>query len=294
MNKAIHQSVLLAETIEALQIQPSKWYIDATFGRGGHTREIINSGGNVIAFDVDHQAIEFGQTEFSEQISNGNLVLVRENFDQLKKVVSDWQKKNPDQEISGVLFDFGTSADQLLNQDRGFSFSGNAELDMRMDTRLGVKAKDLLAVLPEKQLTELFLETGGESQARSIAKAIATQRKKHPIVTSKDLSNLISRVKPMRGGKLHPATKVFQALRIAVNTELASIETALPIALELIKKGTLVTISFHEGEDRIAKNVLKKAEQDGHGELLPLVKPSPTEIEENPRARSAKMRVFKK
>ncbi len=163
----MHQPVLLEQSIEALTVEPGKWYVDATFGRGGHTHSILKKKGNVIAFDFDREAITFGRQQFASFIQNKQLFLVRENFTHLKEIVS----KFTDQcQVSGILFDFGTSSNQLLNESRGFSFNSNTELDMRMDDRLGVKAKDLLAIAPEKQLQMIFSEYGGETQAKQIAK----------------------------------------------------------------------------------------------------------------------------
>lgn len=290
---AMHQPVLLKEAINALDIKKGEWYIDGTFGRGGHTQEIVKRGGNVIAFDVDHEAVEFGQHIFEDFIKEKKLIIVRENFNKLTEV----QKWFETGSISGVIFDFGTSVDQLKNQERGFSFETDAELDMRMDTRLGVKAKDLLAILPENQLAQLFWQEGGESHAKRIAKEIASVRKSTPIVTTAQLVAVVNRVKRSRTGKLHPATKVFQALRIATNMELDNIRQGLPQALDVLQAGgRIVTISFHEGEDRIVKQSFKQWEERGLGKSVtkkPII-PTEDEMRKNPRSRSAKLRVFRK
>ncbi|HEX7017444.1 MAG TPA: 16S rRNA (cytosine(1402)-N(4))-methyltransferase RsmH [Patescibacteria group bacterium] len=288
---AKHQPVMLQEAVDALNVEANAWYVDATFGRGGHTQEILSRGGKVIAFDVDQQAIEYGQSKFADQITEGKLKLVRENFDRLESTL------DRDQKISGILFDFGTSVDQLTDDERGFSFDSDAPLDMRMDNRLGVTAADLLNVLPEKQLADLFIEFGGEHQARSIAKAIVQNREKgQPLTTTRGLADLIIRTKGRREA-LHPATKVFQALRIAVNSELDAIEAALPQAWNILQPGgRIVTIAFHEGEDRPVKHILKKWVAEGKGTIItdkPLT-PSPAEVATNPRARSAKLRIFEK
>jgi 16S rRNA (cytosine1402-N4)-methyltransferase len=290
MTTALHQSVMLEEAINGLDVQPDSWYIDGTFGRGGHTKAILEKGGNVIAFDVDHQAIEYGQQQFEKEIEQGCLILIRENFDHLQAEIQKLQQENRIGEISGVLFDFGTSVDQLLDKERGFSFDSDAELDMRMDNRLGVKAKDLLAVLPEKQLAELFLNEGGEKFAKPIAKKIVDRRSQKPITTTKELANLVEKVKQRRG-KLHPATKVFQALRIAVNTELTSIKTVLPQAFAVLDTGNIVAISFHEGEDRLVKRFFKQLEEEQQIKEQTLRQPSETEINTNPRSRSARLRI---
>ncbi|MCB9812810.1 MAG: 16S rRNA (cytosine(1402)-N(4))-methyltransferase RsmH [Pseudomonadales bacterium] len=288
-----HITVLLNEATKALQVKKNHWYIDATFGRGGHTQKILEEGGKVIAFDVDQEAIEFGKKMFGSSIKPGNLILVRENFANISSIISSLREDGQIEDIDGILFDFGTSTQQLKSNERGFSFEGDGELDMRMDNRLGVKAKDLLALIPTNQLEELFREFGGENDARRIAKAI--KNSPHPITTTKELSNLIINIKGRQQGKLHPATKVFQALRIAVNTEIENIMMVLPQALELLNsEGRIVTIAFHEGEDREVKNTFKLWEQEEKGENLsknPII-PTNEEIKGNSRSRSAKMRIF--
>jgi len=285
-----HISVLLAEAVAALQVKENMWYIDATFGRGGHTREILVQGGKVIAFDVDQDAITYGKEMFAQEIENKTLILIRSNFEKIKSEVENI-------EIHGVLFDFGVSSPQLESHKRGFSFQFDADLDMRMDDRLGVKAKDLLVVLSEKQLAEIFFRYGGEENSRKIAKAIVLARQNKKIDTVSDLVEIIERNKGGRRGHLHPATKIFQALRIAVNGELESIEKAIPDAEQMIVSGgRIVTISFHEGEDRIIKQVFKDWEHAGKGQMITkdVIKPSLEEELKNPRARSAKMRIYEK
>lgn len=295
---AVHQSVMLTEALEQLQPQADHWYLDATFGRGGHTRAILATGAKVIAFDVDQDAITYGQTAFAAELEAGRLILIRANFDQLAREVSQLVAEHKLTEIHGALFDFGTSVDQLIAPDRGFSFNQDSPLDMRLDQRLGVTAADLLAVLSERQLTELFIRLGGEREARAIAKAI-TQQRTHgqlaEIQTTQGLANLISRVKRQPSHHLNPATKVFQALRIAVNSELDVIRTGLQqVVSVLTAPARVVTIAFHEGEDRIVKQQFNEWQKAGHGEVLtkhPLT-PSSSELELNNRARSAKLRAF--
>ena len=291
-----HITVMLTDAVEALQIKSGQWYIDGTFGRGGHTQEILNAGGNVIAFDFDKQAIEYGQEKFADEIKNGQLILIRENFSHLADTVLTFKEKHSISKISGILFDFGTSTEQLTSKERGFSFEGDGPLDMRMDQRLGVQAKDLLAIIPEKQLAELFSVMGGERDAKRIARAI--KKSPEPITTIEQLRKVILQNKHVKKNqKIHPATKVFQALRIAVNTELDNIIEMIPQALNLLENnGRIVTIAFHEGEDRIIKHTFKNWESRNLGYLTtkkPL-SPSDAEQEKNPRSRSAKMRVFVK
>lgn len=295
--KTKHITVLLKEAIEYLKVKKNSWYVDATLGGGGHTKEILDKGGKVIAFDFDQSAIDAGEERFKSEIESKQLILVKKNFTQLEETLNSLQKEHSIKQISGILFDFGTSTDQLMNTDRGFSFLGEGDLDMRMDQTLGVKAKDLLTLLSEKQLMEVFFHYGGENEAKKIAKAIVSNRKNGIFIkTNKDLAEVIKSVKKSQN-RSHPATKVFQALRIVVNDELNNIETSLPQAFNSLKKGgRLITISFHEGEDRIAKITFKAWQEQGVATLItkkPVV-PSEEAIKENPRCRSAKMRIIEK
>jgi 16S rRNA (cytosine1402-N4)-methyltransferase len=294
-NQALHTPVMLTEAIAGLNIKKGAWYIDATFGRGGHTRKMIDLGANVIGLDHDQEAITFGAEHFAEELQAKQLLLLRHNFANLSKAVSEAKEQlNSPIEIYGVLFDFGTSVDQLTSQDRGFSFTGNGPLDMRMDDRLGVTAAQLLAVLSEAQLSETFRNYGGEEAARAIAKAIVAERSRQPIETTQQLVQLISKIKRRRD-RIHPATKVFQALRMVVNSEIDNIEQGLPQALQVLaKQGVIVTIAFHEGEDRIVKHTFKKWALEEKGTAYPLIKPSVEEINTNPPSRSAKLRIFEK
>lgn len=301
MMNAAHISVLVSEAIEALRIQPGRWYVDATFGRGGHTQAILDQGGKVVGFDFDEETIDRGRRRFSEALEANTLILVRENFDKLAEKLSKLAKTGSITfPVSGILFDLGTSTDQLMSAERGLSFENEAaQLDMRLDNRLGVKASDLLKILSQKQLSEVFWELGGEEQANRIAKAIVKARETDPakLETVGSLVTLIMANKPRRFGKLHPATKVFQALRIAVNDELDNLSRALPQALEsLAPKGRIVTIAFHEGEDRPVKHAFAQWEEQGRGTRItkkPL-SPSEAELRTNPRSRSAKLRIFER
>lgn len=258
-----HIPVLLNEVIAALEVKPGEKYIDCTYGGGGHFRAIQEAGGIVLGIDQDPEA----------------QAPVHGNFAHLKEIAD----KVPFSGISGVLFDLGVSSHQLETDYRGFSFKrgGLAKLDMRMDQTTGLTAADLINAGGEKELANLFFKYGEERFARAIAREI----KKTKIETTDDLAKAILRVRHTKD-RTHPATRVFQALRIAVNDELNSLEAALPQALELLKPGgKLAVISFHSLEDRIVKNFMKKSL---------LIRPTEQEIKNNPRARSGKLRVMEK
>lgn len=287
-----HIPVLLQESIDLLQVADGETYIDATFGRGGHTSEILSRGGSVIAFDHDRQAIEYGHRHFVQSIEAKRLALIHENFDTLSAQVPQALHGR----ISGVLADFGVSSPQLDEPARGFSFQEDAPLDMRMDDRLSVRASDLVNALGMSELVLLFEKYAGEHHAKRIAQGIVTERKKGPILTTRQLADCIERV-VHREGKLHPATKVFQALRIAVNDELHAIDRFLPQAFDLLAPGKrLVTIAFHEGEDRLVKEFINMLENEQ--KAVPCTKKpldaSQEEIERNPRSRSARVRAVQK
>ncbi|MDA1079317.1 MAG: 16S rRNA (cytosine(1402)-N(4))-methyltransferase RsmH [bacterium] len=289
-----HQTVFLNESIELLNLEPGKVVVDATFGTGGHTQALLDQQSTVIAFDWDADAITRGSTRFQSEISQKKLFLVHESFSKLAQEV-ERITINENLAVSGVLFDFGTSTEQLMSAERGFSFVGDGPLDMRMDTRLAVMAKDILALVPEKQLELLFREFGGEIHARAIAKAI--KQSPVPITTTAQLAECVLKVNHRRSGGIHPATKVFQALRIAVNGELSEIQLALPQAFDVLEKGgRIVSIAFHEGEDRIVKQQFAQWEACNKARKLQkkAVQPSEAELKDNPRARSAKLRGIEK
>ncbi len=288
-----HQPVMLAEAIEMLSVKPRHWYIDATFGRGGHTKKILSLGGLVLALDFDQEAIEFAQDNFSTEINEGKLIIARANFTEIETI---WRKEANLKDIrpQGILFDFGTTSDQLLSPTRGFSFESDAPLDMRMDHRLGVTAADFLQVLSEKELTTIFRNLGGESYAQPIARKI---KQTSPVTTTRQLAEIATKSKPPNRGHLHPATKIFQALRIIVNSEISNLEQAVPVAFSLLNlKGRLVTLAFHEGEDRFVKQYFKSLESKSQVRLLTpkSLTPSPEEIIQNPRSRSTKLRAIEK
>lgn len=276
-----------------LNIQPNGWYIDATFGRGGHTGIMLERGANVIAFDHDLEAIQYGQQAFANEITAGRLILVNTNFAELGSSPELISKT-----ILGILFDFGVNSAQLDSARRGFSFQEDGPLDMRMDMRLGVTARDLVNALGKKELYQLLTTFAQEYRARDIVDAILRARTNKPIETTRELAQIVERAIGQREtSHLHPATKTFMALRLAVNDELGSIERALPTALDTVADGgRIVTISFHEGEDRLVKHAMRSWQENDRGEALTKkpMEPSEQEIRDNPRSRSAKLRTFQK
>lgn len=288
-----HRSVLLQEAIDALNVQTGKQYIDATLGGGGHTFEILQRGGKVLGIDVDTEALTHVTKKIKEQkgINQEHVILVRGNFREIDQLA----KQHGFETVAGILFDLGVSSYHLDKPERGFSFRRSGPLDMRMDDRLGVTAKDLLHALGRRELQEVFLKFGEEYKAAAIAKAIIARRAEKPIETTTELADIIRSVYRVSGEGIDPATKVFQALRIVVNDELYALEEVLPKAVSLLQPGgRLVVISFHSLEDRIVKESFVSFEKKGLGKILtkkPLV-PTISEQEKNRRSRSAKLRIF--
>lgn len=294
-----HQAVFLHQAVEQLQVKPNVWYLDATFGAGGHSREIMKQGSKVVAFEYDQATYDAIKPEFQEFIDQGQLVLLNHNFAKLKKVVRALPDFGPDFRFAGALFDLGTNSDQLMSGARGLSVNQSGPLDMRLDQNLAITARDLLLVLSEKQLTQLFFEAGGELEGRKIAHTIVHYRQKHgndAFADATELSDLVKKTKRQHG-HLHPATKVFQALRLAVNGEIDNLQAALPQAFALLQPGArLVTIAFHEGEDRPIKQFFQELVDSEQALLLtkkPLM-PDDDELARNPRSRSAKLRIIEK
>jgi len=289
-----HVSVFLKEAVDALNVQAGEKYIDATFGGGGHSSEIAKRGGEVLGIDVDEDAIlnyEKDKTKH-EGVVTKRIRVIQGNFANIIAIA----KNNGFSPVAGIVFDLGVSSHQFDTADRGFSFQKDSALDMRMDMGLTVKASDLVNGLTKKELVMLFERYGEEHFARKIADAIVEARNRRPIVSTMDLSQVIERAVGRRE-KIHPATRVFQALRIAVNDELHSLETGLRDAISLLERdGTLAVISFHSLEDRIVKRAFLEFAEQGLGVVetgKPLV-PGDQEVQENQRARSAKLRIFKK
>jgi 16S rRNA (cytosine1402-N4)-methyltransferase len=304
----MHIPVLLKETSELLDVREGGKYIDATLGLGGHSLEILKRGGRVLGIDADEGSLEEARGLVKSAVPSAHatskIQLVQGNFKDIKKIASE----NDFVPCDGVLFDLGMSSWQLERSGRGFSFQRDEPLDMRMDKSLAVTAADLLNGLNSYELEKLFKKYGEEQSAGRIASAVARARSLNPLKKTGDLVKIVEGVKGGRG-KLHPATKVFQALRIAVNDEINNLRSALPQAFEVLRRpastrgafrreagGRLAVISFHSLEDREVKRFFKDLGRAGAGSAVTEkpVTPSAGEIKKNPRARSAKLRVIEK
>lgn len=291
----MHVPVMKLEVLDALQVKAGEWYLDGTFGRGGHTGAMLEAGGKVVAFDHDPDAISAGKLQFAQQIADGSLKLIAGNFAHLSRSLQEEHLQAP--HFAGCLFDFGMSSNQLEESGRGFSFQKDEPLDMRMNLDLGVTAADLVNALPEKHLKSLLWDYAQETSASAIARAISQERQNGPITTTQQLVKIIQRVKRHQSGHLHPATKSFMALRMAVNMELDNISLLLDQVLHWMQPhARLVFLSFHEGEDRLIKQQLRVWEQAGLvSEVLKKPQgPSEQEIKNNPRSRSTKLRLAQK
>lgn len=285
--KTVHTPVMLHEVLHYLSPAPGKTIIDATVGGAGHTLSLLATGAHVIGLDQDTDILEIATARVKEAGYSDLFTPIHSNFSHIAEVV-----KEP---VDGILFDLGVSSYQLDTPERGFSFRYDAPLDMRMDQKnQAVTAADLINGLGKKELGELFIMLGEEYRAKRLVEVICDARKRNPIKTTFELVKLIENVLP-RTGKIHPATKIFQALRMAVNSEREELKAALPSALSLLSPGgTIVVLSFHSLEDKIVKEFAH--ENLGKAVLLsdkPMV-PSDEEIFNNPRSRSAKLRAIRK
>ena len=299
-----HRPVLLREALEGLALRDNGWYVDATYGRGGHSAEILarlGAQGRLLALDKDPEAVAHGDSNFA---ADERFAIRHAGFEELGAVVTPWLSGR---QLDGVLFDLGVSSPQLDQPARGFSFAHDGPLDMRMNTAVGATAAEWLAFVSQQELADVLYRYGEEPRARQIAAAIVRAREAAPLTTTRELADVIARASRAKG-RIHPATRSFQAIRIAVNAELAALERALPQAVELLALGgRLVVISFHSLEDRIVKRFLaREARGDEAYAGLPnvpaharprlklvgrLLRPGAKEIEDNPRARSARLRI---
>jgi 16S rRNA (cytosine1402-N4)-methyltransferase len=302
---AEHSTVLLKEAVDGVAIDADGLYIDGTFGRGGHTAELLSrlsEKGSVIAIDKDLDAIAAGQARFAE---DERLTLVHASFAELAEIVKQADKHG---EVAGVLLDLGVSSPQLDIAERGFSFLRDGPLDMRMDTSKGLSAAEWLASADEQDIAKVIKEYGEERFARRMAAAIVRERAEKPIERTVQLAKILADAHPAWERGKHPATKAFQAIRIFINRELADLEDLLQQVIDsLAVGGRLVVISFHSLEDRRVKRFIRDQER---GIKLPknlpipdvdrgvrlvkvgkAIKPAAIEVENNVRSRSAVMRI---
>jgi len=305
MSLPIHIPVLLDEVTEGLQPQPGGYFVDCTVGLGGHAAAIldrISLTGRLLGIDADPEAIEISRDRLRDY--GEAVTLVNDNFVNLEAICERY-RFHP---VDGILFDLGISSLQLDTAERGFSFHLDAPLNMRFDSGQGLTASDIVNSFPEQELAKLIARYGEERHSRRIARYIVQNR---PIATTVDLAHLIEQVSgaPARRSRIHPATRTFMALRIAVNSELQNLEPALKQTLNLLRPGgRLAVITYHSLEDRIVKQFMRYAASNclcppgvlicrcGHVPALKLIsrkviKPTSLEIESNPRSRSAKLRI---
>lgn len=300
-----HVPVLVGPVIAALRIQPGGCYVDGTFGRGGHSRAILanlDSRGRLIAIDRDPEAVAAADAELRK---DPRVEVVKGEIAQIRQIAA---RRNLLGQVDGLLLDLGVSSPQLDRAERGFSFSKDGPLDMRMDPTTGVSAAEWLATVDEKGLKRVLSQYGEERHAARIARAILARRRERPIARTADLAEIVASAVPSGPRRIHPATKTFQALRLVVNGELEQLEKALAASIELLRRhGRLCVISFHSLEDRLVKRFMRNASREPEAwrgmpaipeEFRPrmavvgrAVVASAEEIRSNPRARSARLRV---
>jgi len=289
----LHQPVLLSEVIENLNLSPGKVIVDCTIGLGGHAEAILEKilpHGFLIGIDLDRDALSLTEKRLHKY--KGYFELVQGNFKDVKKII----KKLNIEKIDGFLLDLGMSSYQLSNPQRGFSFSLEGPLDMRMDTTQRLTAFDLINYMDEENLIKLLEKNSQERFAKRIIHEIVLARKKKNIETTTELANLIMKAVPpkYRYLRIHPATRTFQALRIAVNNELDNLSYFLDNFLDILSLGgRIAIISFHSLEDRIVKNKFRQLAKTDNFKIITKkpIRPTREEILENPRSRSAKLRV---
>lgn len=300
-----HYTVMKNEAVDALGCQNGKIYIDCTLGGGGHSELIlqrISPDGKLISFDIDQDAIDAATDRLKDY---KNLTIVKNSYTNIKQVLKNL---GIEKITGGILFDLGASYHQLTKQERGFSFSKEAPLDMRFNTDSDFSAYDVVNTYSEEALVKIFSEYGEERFSKRIAKKITEQRKIKKIETTTELADLIVNCTPKIKSSIHPATRVFQAIRIEVNQELQNVKNTLNDVLDLLDFGAIISvISFHSLEDRVVKQIFKYYSTRCHCEknqmichcpppILELVNKKPImaseqEIKENPPSRSAKLRI---
>jgi 16S rRNA (cytosine1402-N4)-methyltransferase len=309
-----HESVLLNETLQLLNPQPGQCIVDCTLGAGGHSAAIIprlSPGGMLIGLDVDTQALDLARERLEPIAKSANvrLELVQSNFRKIAAVIPPLKRggrggeslpsepATQGSEIDGILADLGVSSMQFDTPERGFSFRFDHPLDMRMDRSSGMTAADILREYAEEDIANLLYNLGEEYKSRRIARAIVQQRQTKPIETTGELEALVRRALRVRGHRrIHPATKTFQALRLAVNQEMDALSEFLDTAPDLLAPGgTLALITFHSLEDRQVKHRFKALDASGRfNQIGKFVGPSDAELEANPRSRSAKLRGIRR
>ncbi len=287
-----HTPVLLDTAVDSLNVKQNGKYIDATLGGAGHTKEIIKRGGLVLGIDQDQDAINHVVSTLSTDLRDGNLLIVKGNF----RDIEDIDRENNFNEVDGILFDLGVSSYQLDNGERGFSIKHNEKLDMRMDRGQVLSAHEVVNRYPMNDLSNIFLLYGEEHNAKAIAQEIIETRKKNPINTTKELARLIEKISH-KSEAIHPATRVFQAIRIEVNDEINALKEGLNGAVDVLKPGgRIAVISFHSLEDRVTKQLFERLKRQGIGTVITKKPLTATygENVKNKRSRSAKLRVFQK
>lgn len=316
IERSQHVPVLLDEVLNLLQPLPGGHYIDGTLGGGGHTSAILEHsrpGGRVLGIDADAQALARARTQFAGYVEQGRLVLVHGNFAEMARIAGETTILP----AQGILLDLGFSSDQMDNPERGFAFSSDGPLDMRLDQSSPFSAADLLNSASEQELADIFWRYGEERRSRQIARRIVRERARNAITRTSQLAKLVAAGVPFKPGTIHPATRAFQALRIAVNGELEHLQEALPQILDMLSGrpvgesgggGRMAIITFHSLEDRIVKEFMRREARDclcppripvcicGHKARIRILTPKPivpaqAEIARNPRARSAKLRA---
>lgn len=292
MSTFSHIPVLLSEAIFALKVVRGQKYIDGTIGGGGHTKLILENGGVVLGIDRDSDALSHVSETQKAYIDEGTLTIAKGNFGEIESIAKEYGFGN----VEGILLDIGVSSYQMDTSNRGFSIRHDEVLDMRMDSSAGLTAYDVVNSYPKEKLIEIFYRYGEEHNALKIADEIVATRKKKEIKTTRELAHLIECI-PHKNEPIHPATRVFQAIRIEVNGELDQLQKGLSGGVELLNSGgRLVVISFHSLEDRIVKKTFELFQKNGLGTVVtkkPIIAGF-NEVSKNKRSRSAKMRVFEK
>ncbi len=293
--RTFHVPVLLNEVLAGFNVQKNAWYVDGTAGGGGHIQAITHAGGRVVAIDQDSAAIAELIEKFKTEIVSKRVVVREGNFRDLKLLVKDAGVDT----IRGILLDLGLSTYQIKDSGRGFSFMRDEGLDMRMSSKTLLSAKEIIHRYSESALTEIFVKFGEEILAVPIARAIIEARRRKPITTSRELADIVKTATKGKyfNPKIHAATKVFQALRIAVNNELESLSLVMPDAWELLESGgRFAVINFHSLEDRIVKTFFRQMEKQNRAIIISKkpIRASEEEIYSNRLSHSAKLRIAEK